>query len=55
MTEDGTEPAPMPMQVVCSWCGIVLTEGQPPPSHGICGKCLDHFFSDDSYQADFTI
>lgn len=30
------------MQVVCAWCGIVLSEvksGSGPISHGICASC----------------
>lgn len=27
------------MKRVCGWCGLVLEDGDPPISHGICGKC----------------
>ena len=29
-----------PVQVECAYCGIVLTEGAEPVSHGICEMCL---------------
>ena len=30
---------PAPMTVVCAWCGLVLKEGGPTITHGICKPC----------------
>lgn len=27
------------MIVVCAWCGLVLSDGDEPITHGICGPC----------------
>lgn len=27
------------MNVVCAWCGVVLSEAAGPVSHGICASC----------------
>ena len=27
------------VKVECAWCGIVMSEGEPPVSHGICESC----------------
>jgi hypothetical protein len=35
------------MRVVCAWCGITVTEGEPGDtqvSHGICSECSRRFF-----------
>jgi hypothetical protein len=32
-----------PALVVCSNCGKVLVEGQPPASHGLCNDCRASF------------
>ncbi len=37
------EPAPRPLlRIVCSWCGLVMREGEPgaETSHGMCPECL---------------
>ncbi|KKM66775.1 hypothetical protein LCGC14_1477830 [marine sediment metagenome] len=30
---------------VCAWCGLVLKDGLPPTSHGICDRCSERVFS----------
>lgn len=33
-----------PQRSVCARCGKVLTEGDPPTSHGLCDDCGNQFF-----------
>jgi hypothetical protein len=31
------------MKTICAWCGVVLSDGNGPTSHGICPPCKDSF------------
>ena len=34
------------MMIICAWCNAVMTEGEEPPSHGICDECMALHFGD---------
>ncbi len=36
---------PGPQRRVCAWCGLELSPGAEPVSHGICPRCEDVFFA----------
>lgn len=38
-------------RVECAWCGVMLSPGAEPVSHGICPDCLSEATRDDAFEA----
>lgn len=35
------------MRLICGWCGLVMRDGELPPSHGICLVCLRELMQEE--------